>query len=60
MYSRKTKKSALESMMFVMGEAIEVKDAGRRLESCLMSLRTSMRWRAEEYASDSLMIPMAS
>lgn len=49
MYSRKTKKSALESMMFVMGEAIEVKDAASILETSREEIRELFNEIKDEY-----------
>lgn len=49
MYSRKTKKSALESMMFVMGEAIEVKDAASILETSREEIRELFNELKDEY-----------
>ena len=49
MYSRKTKKSALESMMFVMGEAIEVKDAASILDTSREEIRELFNELKDEY-----------
>ncbi len=52
MYSRKVMKSALEAMMFMWGEPLEVRDAAEVLEAGRPEIRELFRELQEEYESE--------
>ena len=52
MYSNKTMKSALESMLFVWGDALEVKDAAQVLEAEKNEVRYLLKELMEEYEQE--------
>lgn len=52
MYSKKTMKSALETMMFMWGEPLEVKDAAEVLEADKKEVRDLFRELMEEYEQE--------
>ena len=52
MYSKKTMKSALETMMFMWGEPLEVKDAAEVLEAEKAEIRELFRELMEEYEQE--------
>ena len=52
MYSRKTMKSALETMMFMWGEPLEVKDAAEVLEADKQEVRELFKELMEEYEQE--------
>ena len=52
MYSKKTMKSALETMMFMWGEPLEVKDAAEVLEADKQEVRELFKELMEEYEQE--------
>ena len=52
MYSRKTMKSALESMMFMWGEPLEVKDAAQVLDADKSEIRELFQELSNEYEAE--------
>ena len=52
MYSNKTMKSALETMMFMWGEPLEVKDAAEVLEAEKAEVRELFRELQAEYEQE--------